>query len=89
MEMGLAAALKDTYHRPKAAVITDEGKSWVVHLACSKPKDFGYAAEVWTRKALAKHVREHAVKAGHPSLGGRRKLPCNGFWQSNRCIRRK
>jgi len=68
LEMGLAAALKDTYHRPKAPVITDEGKAWVVHLACSKPKDLGQAAEVWTRKALAKHVREHAVEAGHPSL---------------------
>lgn len=68
LEMGLAAALKDTYHRPRAPVITDEGKAWVVHLACSKPKDLGHAAEVWTRKALAKHVREHAVEAGHPSL---------------------
>ena len=68
LEMGLAAALKDTYHRPKAPVITEEGKAWVVHLACSKPKDLGYAAELWTRKALAKHVREHAADAGHPSL---------------------
>lgn len=68
LEMGLAAALKDTYHRPKAPVITEDGKAWVVHLACSKPKDLGYAAELWTRKALAKHVREHAVDAGHPSL---------------------
>jgi len=68
LEMGLAAALKDTYHRPRAPVITEEGKAWVVHLACSKPKDLGYAAELWTRKALAKHVREHAVDAGHPSL---------------------
>jgi transposase len=68
LEMGLAAALKDTYHRPKAPVITEEGKAWVVHLACSKPKDLGYAAELWTRKALAKHVREHAVDAGHPAL---------------------
>jgi transposase len=68
LEMGLAAALKDTYHRPKAPVITEEGKAWVVHLACSKPKDLGYAAELWTRKALAKHVREHAAEAGHPSL---------------------
>jgi transposase len=68
LEMGLAVALKDTYHRPKAPVITDEGKAWVVHLACSKPKDLGHAAEVWTRKALAKHLREHAVEAGHPSL---------------------
>lgn len=68
LEMGLAAALKDTFHRPKAPVITEEGKAWVIHLACSKPKDLGYAAEVWTRKALAKHVRDRAVATGHPSL---------------------
>jgi transposase len=40
----------------------------VIHLACSKPKDLGYAAEVWTRSALARHVREHASKAGYASL---------------------
>jgi transposase len=40
----------------------------VIHLACSKPKDLGYAAEVWTRSALARHVREHAPKAGYASL---------------------
>ena len=43
-------------------------KSWVVHLACSKPKEFGYAAEVWSRQALAQHVRRQAVAQGHPSL---------------------
>lgn len=68
LAMGVAAALKDAYHRPRAPVITEEAKAWVVHLACSKPKEFGYAAEMWTRKALAKHVREHARDAGHPSL---------------------
>ena len=68
LEMGVAAASKDAYHRPKAPVITEEAKAWVVHLACTQPKGLGYAAEVWTRKALAKHVREHAVEAGHPSL---------------------
>lgn len=41
---------------------------WVVHLACSKPKDLGYAAEVGTRSALARHVREHAPQAGYTSL---------------------
>src|SRR5258707_4740446 len=41
---------------------------WVVHLACSKPKDLGYAAEVWSRQALARHVREHAVESGFPAL---------------------
>lgn len=68
LEMGVAAALKDTYHRPRAPVITEEAKAWVIHLACSKPKELGYAAEVWTRKSLAKHAREHALEAGHPSL---------------------
>jgi transposase len=68
LEMGVAAALKDAYHRPRAPVITPEAKAWVVHLACSKPKQRGYAAEVWTRKALAQHVRQHAAEAGHPAL---------------------
>lgn len=39
-------ALKDSYHRLKEPVIGDDAKAWVVHLACSKPKDLGYAAEV-------------------------------------------
>jgi len=68
LRMGVAAGLKDAFHRPKEPVITDPAKAWVVHLACTKPKDLGYAAEVWTRQALAKHVKDHAVKAGHPSL---------------------
>lgn len=68
LAMGAEAALKDTYHRPKAPVIREEDEAWVVHLACCKPKELGYAAEVWTRSALAKHVREHAVEAGHPAL---------------------
>jgi transposase len=68
LDMGVAAALQDTYHRPRAPVITEEAKAWVVHLACCQPKELGYAAEVWSRKSLAKHVREHAVEAGHPSL---------------------
>jgi hypothetical protein len=68
LQMGAAAALKDAYHRPREPVIAEEDKAWVVHLACSKPKDLGYAAEVWSRRSLAKHVREHAREAGHPSL---------------------
>jgi transposase len=37
-------------------------------LVCSKPKELGYAAEVWSRKALAQHVRQEAAIQGHPSL---------------------
>ena len=68
LALGPSAALKDTYHRPKEPTITVEAQTWVVSVACTKPKDLGYAAELWTRSALAKHVRTHAVEAGHPSL---------------------
>jgi hypothetical protein len=69
LAMGAKAALKDAYHRPRAPVITEEARAWVIHLACSKPKEFGYAAELWTRSLLARHVRREAAQAGHPSLG--------------------
>ncbi len=68
LAVGSMAALKDNYHRPKAPSIEADAKAWVVHVACSKPKDLGYAAEVWSRQALALHIREHAVEAGFPSL---------------------
>jgi hypothetical protein len=68
LAVGPMAALKDNYHRPKDPAIGDDAKTWVVHLACSKPKDLGYAAEVWSRQALARHVREHAGEAGFPAL---------------------
>src|SRR6202789_1671391 len=68
LAVGPMAALKDNYHRPKEPVISDDAKAWVVHVACSKPKDLGYAAEVWSRQALARHVREHAEEAGIPAL---------------------
>ena len=68
LAMGVEAALKDAYHRPYQPRISEEAKAWVVHLACCKPKELGYAAELWTRSALARHVRQHAVEAGYPAL---------------------
>ena len=68
LAIGPSAALKDAYHRPKEPSITEDARAWVVSLACMKPKDLGYAAELWTRSALANHVRSHAVEAGHPAL---------------------
>ena len=67
LTMGVSAGLKDTPHGSKP-LLTENAKAWVVHLACSKPKDLGYAAEVWSRQALAQHVRRQAVAQGHPSL---------------------
>jgi len=68
LAVGADAALKDAYHRPKAPTITAGAAAWVVHVACSKPKELGYAAEVWTRSALAQHIRQHAVASGYPEL---------------------
>ena len=62
------AGIRDTQHKPREAEITDDAKAWVVNLACSKPKDLGYAAELWTRSALARHVRQVAVESGFPAL---------------------
>lgn len=68
LAMGIDAGLSDTYHCPKGPVITEEARAWVVAVACMKPKELGYAAELWTRQALANHVRKHALAEGHPSL---------------------
>lgn len=68
LAMGIEAALEDLPHSPKDPVITPEAKGWVIHLACSKPTEHGYAAELWTRQSLANHVRAQAVASGHLSL---------------------
>lgn len=65
---GIETGLKDKYHSPKDPVITEQAKAWVVNLACTKPKDHGHAAEVWTLSQLAKYTRKHAPAAGHKCL---------------------
>lgn len=65
---GVQTGLKDKYHRPHEPEISDEAKAWVVSLACTKPKDHGMAAELWSIKGLAKFVCEHAAAAGFDRL---------------------
>jgi transposase len=65
---GVDAGLKDFFHRPFDPIIDDAAKTWVVNLACTKPKDHGLAAELWTYSELAKYTRENAPQAGHKSL---------------------
>ncbi len=65
---GVQTGLKDKYHRPHEPEITDEAKAWVVSVACTKPKDHGLAAELWTISALAKFVSQGAQAAGFPRL---------------------
>ena len=64
---GVAVALRDHPHGSDP-IITPEAKAWVLSVACTKPKDHGLAAELWTRSALAKYIRRTARAAGHPSV---------------------
>ena len=68
VRLGTMAALDDSPRPGKAPEITDDAKAWLVSLACQKAKDLGYPHELWTTRLLARHVREHAVAAGHPCL---------------------
>jgi len=68
LAVGTQEGLKDKYHRPKEPVITEEAKAWVINLACQKPTEYGYAAEMWTRSGLASHARRHGPEAGHDCL---------------------
>ena len=68
LAVGIEEGLKDKYHRAKKPVITEEAKAWVINLACSKPMEHGYAAEMWTRSALADHARKQGPEAGYDCL---------------------
>ena len=68
LELGVRAAMRDLPGRGRRRSIMEEDKTWVVDLACQKPKDLGYAQELWTTRLLAKHIRKHCVEGGHPQL---------------------
>lgn len=54
--------------RGRKEQITGEARTWLISTACMKPKDLGYAAEVWTTSSLTKHIRTHAREAGYERL---------------------
>ena len=54
--------------RGRKEEITGEARTWLISVACMKPKDLGYAAETWTTSSLTKHIRTHAKAAGHERL---------------------
>ena len=64
---GVELALCDRPHGSEA-IITPEAKAWVLSVACTKPKEHGLAAELWTRSSLAMHIRLAAPVVGHPTL---------------------
>ena len=69
LDLGVTQALAELPGRGRRPAITAEARAWVVSLACQKPKDLGYAQELWTTRLLASHIRRHCAAAAHPSLG--------------------
>ena len=68
LRIGSIASLDDLPRSGKPARISSEARAWILSLACQKPKDLGYAAELWTTRLLAEHVRTHCHEAGYPEL---------------------
>ena len=67
-EGGIENALFDAPGRGRNPEITDDEKAWIINIACQKPVDLGYSAEVWTRALLTKHINKFAEEAGHTRL---------------------
>src|SRR5713226_290327 len=68
LQFGLEAALRELPRPGKSRRIPDDAIAWVLHCACQKPKELGYAYELWTYSLLQGHVRKHCIEAGHASL---------------------
>ena len=67
-ELGVIEALDDRPRAGRDPTITAEAKTWLMALACHKPKELDYPHELWTTRLLAAHARQHGPSAGHPSL---------------------
>ena len=68
MSIGPLVSLNDLPRSGKVAMITDDDKAYVKHIACYKPTEFGYPEKLWSQSKLAKHIREHCVEDGYPNL---------------------
>ena len=68
IEGGVENALFDAPGRGRNAEITDDEKAWIINVACQKPVDLGYSAEVWSRALLTKHINRFAEESGHIRL---------------------
>jgi transposase len=68
LRRGVIAALDDSPRPGRERVITPAARTWIIALACRKPREFGYPHELWTTRLLARHVRENGPAAGHACL---------------------
>ena len=69
LRFGLQAALGELPRSGRPRRISDEAIAWILQVAGQKPKDLGYAQELWTYSRLQAHLRRHAPAAGYAELG--------------------
>ncbi len=77
-QVGPIAALDDMARPGKPPAIDDNDKSYVVFLACHKPKELGLPEELWSITALRRYIREHCERDGYPNL---RSLSRSKLWE--------
>jgi len=68
LQFGVITALEDLPRKGRTPTIAEDAKTWLLSIACIKPKEIGFASEHWTMEELAKYLRENCVDSGHPSL---------------------
>lgn len=67
-EGGVSNAIYDAPGRGRPIEIRDDERTWITDMACRKPDEFGYAAELWTYAKLTEHINKTAEKEGYPRL---------------------
>ena len=82
LDLGVTQALSDLPGRGRRPALTAEARAWVVSLACQKPKELGYAQELWTTRVIDK-ARPGALQSGRALVSAE-----SGAWngvQNSRC----
>jgi hypothetical protein len=67
-DLGIMAALDDSPRPGREPVITSEARTFIVDLACRRPKELGYPHELRTTRLLTRYVRERGPQVGHVCL---------------------
>jgi transposase len=68
--MGVEAAMSDMPRPGRPPRIDGDARAWVISNACIKPKELGYAQELWTIQKLTEHINARCIEAGHECLAG-------------------
>lgn len=65
---GVLTALNDFQGRGRKELITDAAKTWMLHIACTNPRELGLPFDVWSMEKLSQYYREQGVAKGYPFL---------------------